>query len=147
MTLYKESKKEGAIKLNLEQEASRPVVTSITFWDKDNYVNFSDTDSSTDYFHSYSIGINAILERITTSELWQAAAVVKVSFGNNEDLAKYHKRLKQLQKALSYSLKTVEKKGIYRISENSQMCYITPYKYNEYFLYDSNLVKENQIIV
>ena len=127
----------------IEQKASKPVIDSITFYDKDNYVNFSDTDSSTDYFNSYSIGTSHLIDWINEGRL---GAIVKVSFVNNEDLSKYHKRLARIQKAAGYNLKVVEKKGIYRISENSKMCYIQPYKHNDYYLYDAGLISPGRII-
>ena len=129
----------------VKQQATRPVMTSITIWDKDNFCNFSDTDSSTDYFHSYSLGINHLLDWFTESRA-QPSTVLKLQFGNNEDLPKYHKRLERIAKTLRYKIKTVTKKGIYRISENTQMCYIQPYDYKEYYLFDANLISEKEII-
>ena len=129
-----------------QQEASRPVVTSITMNDKDNFVNFSDTDSSTDYFHSYSLGLNQLINWFTKEDLAQPASVIKVDALNNDIEPKHIKRLERIAKALRYKIKTVEKKGIYRISETSSMCYIQPYQYEYWYLYDANLINEKEII-
>lgn len=122
-----------------------PVIDSITFWDKDNYVDFSDTDSQTDYFNSYSLGTNHMME-----EFWKKryGEVIRISFGNNEmNVPKYWKRLEKLVKATGYKLKTVEHKGIYRIVELHNRCEISPYNYKTFILYDANLVKEEELII
>gem|GEM_PF-3013172 len=49
-------------------------------------------------------------------------------------------------KTLRYKTKTVNKKGIYRVSETNFQCYIQPYDYNEYYLYDRNVISEKEII-
>lgn len=146
----------------VEQDASRPVIVSITMWEKDNYVNFSDSDSQTDYFHGYSLGITHIIDWLTKNEakvngdmspLAQAGTVIRMDVGNNPATVepKYLKRVERLAKVLGYKIKAVEKKGIYRINEGhdyyskAPCFYITPYKYTEFFLYDSALISEEQI--
>lgn len=115
-----------------------PHIDSITFWDKDNYVNFSDTDSQTDYFHSYSLGINQLL-----TDFWKKrfGLSIQIHFGNNKDLPKYRKRLDRLEKALGYKRETIRHKGIYRIVELSNRCDIQPYDYEDFILYHPDLEK------
>lgn len=127
----------------IKNESHAPVIHSITFWDKDNYVDFSDTDSSVDYFNSYSLGTNHMME-----EFWKKkyGECIRISFGNNEEQPKYYKRLEKLIKATGYKLKTIEHKGIYRVVELSNRCEINPYNYKTFVLYDPNLVKESEIV-
>src|ERR1041385_185662 len=111
--------------------SNRPVINSIMMYSKDNYVNYSDTDSSVDYFNSYSIGTQHTIEWLKKD----AGAVIKVSVVNEYKDEKYIKRLNRFAKSIGYKIKTVEKKGIYRISETDFQCHIRPYQYNEYYLY------------
>jgi hypothetical protein len=115
-------------------------------YDKDNYVNFSDTDSSTDYFHSYSLGINHLIDWFTKDNLAQPATVIKVDVVNNEVKPKHIKRLQRIAKTLRYKIKEVHKKGIYRQLETSFKCDILPYDYKEWYLYDAELINEKEII-
>jgi hypothetical protein len=129
----------------IKGELNSPVITSITFWDKDNYVDFSNTDSQTDYFNSYSLGINHLME-----EFWSKryGATIRIDFGNNEmDVPKYYKRLEKLVKATGYKLKTINHKGISRLWELRDRCDINPYNYDTFVLYDPHLIKEEEIIV
>ena len=123
--------------------STRPVISSITMYDKDNYVNYSDTDSSTDYFNSYTIGTAHTIEWLKKD----AGVVVRVSVVNEYTDSKYVKRLNRFAKAIGYRIKTVEKKGVYRISETDFQCHIRPYQYNEFYLYNPKQIKAKQIKV
>ena len=119
------------------------IVSSITFWDKDNFMSYADSDSMTDYFHSYSLGINHLIDwfikpdgKDRDGNDWYHAKVdkvIKVDFGNNEELPKYFKRLEKLAKALSLKIKTVQKHSEYG-------------GYKEFYLYDPQTIKEQEII-
>jgi hypothetical protein len=128
----------------IKTETHSPVIHSITFWDKDNYVDFSDSDSQTDYFNSYSLGTKQMME-----DFWKKryGATIRISFGNAEmDVPKYWKRLDKLVKATGFKLKTIEHKGIYRVVDLHDRCEINPYNYKTFVLYDPHLIKEEDIV-
>ncbi|HEX7178358.1 MAG TPA: hypothetical protein VF220_01445 [Nitrososphaeraceae archaeon] len=118
--------------LTVNQEANKPTMVSITMYDKDNFVNFSDSDSQTDYFNSYSLGINHLLDWIKEGRA-SPSSVVHVSVVNNEIEPKHIKRLERIAKAINYKIKTVEKTSDYG-------------NYTEWYLYDADLIKESAII-
>ena len=125
---------------------NKPVISSITFYEDRNFVMMNDSDSQTDYFNSASLTTKHLIEWLTTESGYGAGEVVQVEFINNEELPQFHKRLKRIAKAINYNIATKEQKGIYRISENSKECFIRPYAYNQYKIYDPNLITENKII-
>jgi len=81
-------------------ESEKPTITSVTFWDKDNYVSFSDTDIQTDYFNSYTLGIGQTMEWVKED----GDDVILLRFGNGKDLPKYRKRLEKLAHECGYSV-------------------------------------------
>ncbi len=73
-------------------------IASITFYERDNYVNYDDTDIQTDYFDSYTIGTEQMIE--WTKE--DGGHVIRVDFINDQELPKFHKRLKRLCQECGY---------------------------------------------
>lgn len=119
------------------------IVNSITFWDKDNFMNYADSDSMTDYSHSVSLGINHLIDWFTKPEntgingseyyLAKVDKVIRIYFGNNEELPKYFKRLEKLSKILNLK--------IYHVHKESQYG-----KYKDFWLYNPSQIKESEII-
>lgn len=73
-------------------------IVTITFYWKDNFVNFSDTDTTTDYFHSYSLGQKETAEWINE----KGADIITTRTVNNDVSIPTLKRVKQLCKKAGY---------------------------------------------
>jgi len=85
-------------------ENKKPYITGVTFWEKDNFIEYSDTDASMDYFHSYNLGTKHLIEWINRdNKEGYTAGKIKVDFGNNEVKEKYLKRLKRICRECGYS--------------------------------------------
>src|SRR6266508_2340057 len=75
-------------------------ITEVTMWDDHNYVSYSDTDSQSDYFDGYCLGVRRTVEWIRND----GGDRILVRFGNGIDHPKYRKRLKAICKQCSYSM-------------------------------------------
>jgi hypothetical protein len=85
--------------LDMTQQQWSSHIWQITLWEDGNFVNFSDTDSSTDYFHSYNLGLNSVIEWINEGK---GGDTIEINFGNNKNLPKYHKRVALIAKKCGY---------------------------------------------
>lgn len=116
----------------IKNEKTKATIYSVTMYDKDNFLVYSDSDSQIDYFHNRTVGTNSMIEILEKD----ASDIIKFSAVNNDIEPKHIKRVQKVAKALNYKVHTVHKKGIYRISESNDICYIQPYNYDEFYLYD-----------
>lgn len=65
---------------------------------KDNYLSYDDSDSMTDYFHGYSLGINRAVEWIKKD----GGREIRVTVTNNDQNTPAFKRVQQIIKACGY---------------------------------------------
>ena len=79
---------------------TKPTIIEITMWDKQNYVSFSDTDSRSDCFDGYCLGVRQTIEWIGRD----GGDRILVRFGNGVDCTRYRKRLAAICKQCGYSL-------------------------------------------
>ncbi|MDD4720683.1 MAG: hypothetical protein PHQ88_07495 [Bacteroides sp.] len=76
----------------------RPEITRITFYHDSNFVIYNDTDSSTDYFHNYSLNQKETAEWINES----GADFITVHVVNEDQTIPAVRRLKQICKKCGY---------------------------------------------
>lgn len=74
-------------------------IDSITMYDSDNYVSYNDSDSMTDYFHGYSLGVATTIEWLKKD----GADAVRVRANGDFD-SRDHKRAKRIAKGAGYDL-------------------------------------------
>lgn len=67
---------------------------------KDNYCSFDDSDSMTDYFHGYSLGINRTVEWIKKD----GGKTIKITVTNNDSKIPALKRVQQIAKECGYTI-------------------------------------------
>ena len=109
-------------------------IYKIVFQETTNFAMFDDSDSMTDYFHSVHLSVKDLLnDEYFKSKI---SDVLKVECENYEMLPKYYKRLNQLAKGLRFKVKTVKKTNKYTNND-----------YEEFYLYDSSKIKENEVII
>jgi hypothetical protein len=70
-------------------------IYSINLSWKDNYVSFDDSDSMTDYFHGYSMGVNRVVEWVKKD----GGKQIKITVTNNDQKIPSLKRVQQIAKA------------------------------------------------
>jgi hypothetical protein len=75
-------------------------ITSINLSWKDNYVNFSDSDSMTDYHHGYSLGIKQTIEWIKK----HGAKKIRVTVTNDDPKIPSLRRVQQIAKMCGYTI-------------------------------------------
>lgn len=75
-------------------------IDSITMYDSDNYVSYSDSDGLTDYFHGYRLGVAATIEWLARD----GADAVRVR-ANGTFEARDHKRAKRIARGAGYDLR------------------------------------------
>jgi hypothetical protein len=76
----------------------RPEITRITFYRKDNFVIFNDTDLMTDYFHSYSLGQAETADWING----KGADIITIHVVNEDASIPHLRRVKQICKKCGY---------------------------------------------
>ena len=75
-------------------------IYSINLSWKDNYLSFDDSDSMTDYFHGYSLGINRAIDLIKKD----GGHKISVSVTNDDPKIPALKRIQQIAKACGYTI-------------------------------------------
>ena len=70
-------------------------IYSINLSWKDNYVSFDDSDSMTDYFHGYSMGVNRVVEWVKKD----GGKQIKITVTNNDQKIPSLKRVQLIAKA------------------------------------------------
>lgn len=75
-------------------------IISINMSSKDNYLSYDDSDSQTDYFHGYSLGINRAVEWIKKD----GGSAIRVTVTNNSKETPALRRVQQIAKACGYTV-------------------------------------------
>lgn len=95
-------------------ENQKAKIWHVTMHDKDNYMTYSDMDSSVNFFHGMSLTTKSTIEWLQKD----GADRIVVDPINNEDSPRYDKRAARFAKALGYKLeKTVERRH-YQVNDN-----------------------------
>ncbi len=77
---------------------SKAQISSITFYDKDNYVTYNDSDMTTDYFNAYSLSLRDAIQWIRED----GADIIRTRTCNNSKSIPTLKRVKQICKNAGY---------------------------------------------
>ncbi len=80
-------------------QTRNPTITEITMWGKHNYVSYNDTDSQSDCFNGYCLGVRQTVEWVKND----GGDEILVRFGNGVDCPKYRKRLTAICRLCGYS--------------------------------------------
>lgn len=75
-------------------------ICRITMYDRDNYVVYSDTDATVDYFNAYSLGVKQTEEWLTRD----AGDVIEIRVANHSNEPKYHRRVQRYARAIGYDV-------------------------------------------
>ena len=93
------------------QENNHPKIINITMYRNYNFVKFDDTDSSVDYFDSYTLTTKHTIEWLKK----YGNNLIEVDTVNCYNDPKYHKRIKRIAKECGYSISFENKKHVSHI--------------------------------